>query len=152
MELKGVILPGSSENIGNKESIKRFMTEVIGNTLVERKVVTLNIPEDSEVDDRNFVLDFGKVSSMSIFQKDALKSIVGVDANISENAKTTVYMYKNKKLIKLGKGDSNTLERIIPIVREHIFGGDIEVYRDYRIGCKAVRYDYADIGRMRMNL
>jgi len=152
----GIMLPGKHIN---SDMSKELRSEVIGDTLVTRKVSILNIPEEQEIDRKNFIFDFSKVSSISVFQKEALKSLL-VKQNTNEviandevgNSETTIYMYKGKKLVKLGKGDSSILERIVPIMKKHVFDEEIEIYRDYIIGEEVQKFECPDIGNMRMNL
>lgn len=136
-----VQLPSSNINIDSSLQETGLKDAIEGET-VDRLV----IPKDSVIDHLNFVFDFSGIDTITVFQKQALKSLITPDGTIS------LYLYRPNGMARIGKGDKYSLERIIPLVRKYIFADEINVYKNYEVGKRAVKVVSGDITQMRLNL
>ena len=80
-------------------------------------------------------------------QKNSLKALVSSEGTIQ------LYLYiKGKGLMAFGMGEKYTLEKMIPLLRFHVFDNEIKIYKDFKVGCKPVEIENRDITKMRLNL
>jgi len=140
-----VVLPTiSSEATDNSKSL---ISESIDRKILGEKVITLDIPEDSEIAKNNFIFDFTNFGQINVMQKNSLKALVSRDGTVQ------LYLYiKGKGLMAFGMGEKYTLEKMIPLIKFHVFDNEIKVYKDFKIGCKPVEVENRDITKMRLNL
>lgn len=139
-----VALPNVSDEAVEEQ--KQLMSQSIEKEIGGRQVKKLILPEDSAIEHNNFLFDFSEVESISIFQKEAIKGL------ISNNGDTALYLYKPSSLVRFGWGDRYTLERLIPIIREQVFGNEIRIFKDFQEGEPLNEVSKKDITKLRINL
>lgn len=130
----------------NIQEHKELMSESIKETISAETVKVLILPETAIIDELNFIFDFSKTETITVFQREALKSL------ISKNGDVTLYLYRTNGLVEFGKGDKYLLERVLPLVSHFIFGDEVIIYKNYKIGEKAVKLAGRDVGHLRLNL
>ena len=64
----------------------------------------------------------------------------------------TIYLNTGSKLIKIGKGKSEILDRLLALVISSIFGDKALIYKDYTVGEKPKIVSKKDISTMRLTL
>ena len=141
-----VALPSvSTDDLDKQQALKsQKITEVLAKEMVK----TLLLPEDKTIADENYIFDFSEVESISVFKKEALKSLISK----SDTADISLYLYRKNGLVQFGKGDRYYLERIIPIMLNNIFGDEIKVYKNFKQGEPLVEVKERDITKLRLNL
>lgn len=110
-------------------------------------IKTLLLPEETRISDRNFVFDFSDTDKISVFQKEALKSLV-----TANDGDTSLYLYRKNGLVEFGKGVRHCLERLIPLMRACVFNNEIRVYKDFCVGKPVQEMESRDITKLRLNL
>lgn len=127
----------SADSEKNKELIKNTFGNAIDGDIVQKVLVTIK----SSIAPKNYVLDFSNVGIITIFQKEALKSLVykkkkqtiKEQEQYEEPELITIYMARTgKDLTELGKGERYYLEKALPLLKSHIFADDIVVYKDFK--------------------
>lgn len=139
-----IVLPNVSPE--TVEEQKQLMSQSIEKEIGGKQVKKIILPEDSVIEHSNFLFDFSEVESISIFQKEAIKGL------ISKNGDTALYLYKPSSLVRFGWGDRYTLERLVPILREQVFGNEIRVFKDFQEGQPIIEVSKKDITKLRINL
>lgn len=139
-----VALPNvSAEVVSEQQSMRsKNIEKEIGGSQVKKLI----IPEDSEIDSSNIIFDFSEIESISIMQKEALKGLV------SSKGDATIYLYRKNSLVKVGYGKRHILERLIPMIKEQIFGSEVRVFKDFEVGKTPIELSKKDITKLRMNL
>ena len=94
----------------------------------------------------NYVLSLLGVKDIFDYQ---LKSI---EALLNEDGDVTIYLNTGSKLIKIGKGKSEILDRLLALVISSIFGDRALIYKDYTVGEKPKIVSKKDISTMRLTL
>ena len=74
-----------------------------------------------------------------------------IQYNSDSRAFTAWYNSKNG-LTAFGMGDKFLLERLVPLIREHIFNNEIKVYKNFKVGNPLEEVNSKDITKMRLNL
>lgn len=118
-----VVMP-SSDRI---EDTSGLMSSDISPILTGNKVSRLLVPVDSSVDYPNYVIDLSDIKSITSFQKESLRSLC------SELGDCSLYLYAANKLKKIGTGNKDSLEILLPIVRSDCFGSNIRIYRNFKL-------------------
>lgn len=139
-----VTLPQVSEQkVAEQSSLK---SQSIESAISGTKVKTIILPEEAVIDEHNFIFDFSEMETISVFQREAIKSLISTDGD------TSLYLYKKNSLVKIGCGDKYTLERMIPIVRAHVFDNGIRVFKDFGDSKPVQEVEGRDITQLRLNL
>jgi hypothetical protein len=125
---------------------KKLISGDISGAILGDEVKKLILPESSVISEENFIFDFSASQTITVFQKEALKSLISSDGTIS------LYLYKKNGLVEFGKGEKYSLERMIPLVRHFIFNDEISIYKNYQPGQVAKSVVSRDITKMRLNL
>lgn len=141
---KEVSLPSIGEEVVEQQ--KSIMSQSIEGAISGEKVKTLILPEEAMIDKSNIVFDFSEMETISIFQKEALKGLVCKDGD------TSLYLYKKNTLVKIGTGHRYLLERLIPLIREQVFGDTVRVFKDFEVGKPVIEMSKKDITQLRLNL
>lgn len=141
---KEVSLPSIGEEVVEQQ--KSIMSQSIEGAISGEKVKTLILPEEAMIDKSNIVFDFSEMETISIFQKEALKGLVCKDGD------TSLYLYKKNTLVKIGTGHRHLLERLIPLIREQVFGDTVRVFKDFEVGKPVIEMNKKDITQLRLNL
>lgn len=140
-----VVMPHINTEISEDSS--KLISKSIDGAILGDKVKTLIIKEDTEIAPYNYVFDFSNVESINIIQKSSLKSL------ISKYGDVQLYLYNSKNgLTAFGMGDKFLLERLVPLIREHIFNNEIKVYKNFKVGNPLEEVNSKDITKMRLNL
>lgn len=111
--------------------------EAISGDVVQRVLVTIK----NKLAPSNYVLDFSNVGAITIFQKEALRSLVYKKKKATlkelefgtqeEPELITLYMARSgKDLTELGKGEKYFLEKALPLLRTCVFGDEIVIFKD----------------------
>lgn len=130
----------------NIESNKGLQEGALKDAIDGEVVQRLVLPKSSIIDRENFVFDFSNVDTITIFQKEALKSLIKSEGTVS------LYLYRPNGMVKIGKGEKYSLERMVPLVKRYIFNDEINVYKNYIAGMPAKKVVSGDITQMRLNL
>lgn len=140
-----VVLPTISVEATNTEN--SLISESIDGAILGDKVKTLIIPEDLEISTHNYIFDFTDLATVNVLQKLSLKSL------ISKYGDVQLYLYNKKTgLTAFGMGDKYSLERLVPLIKEHVFNNEIKIYKNFVIGNKLEEVVSKDITKMRLNL
>lgn len=124
-----------------------LMKDDLDNKIMGQVVKVLDIPEDTEIEDENYIFDFGEVGIINVMQKKALTALISKDGDIR------LYLYNKKNgLFAFGYGEKYKLEKIIPILRRNVLDDEVKVYKNYKIGERPVEVKDRDITKMRLNL
>lgn len=139
-----IVLP----NIGGTDATSQqtLISEDINKDISGEMVKTIRVKEDTEIDPENFVLDLSNIDQITASQKEVVKSL------ISRFGTTSIYLYKRQGLIKLGNGDKYSLERLLPLIRFHVFNNEIKIYKNFEIGKPLDEVDSKDITKLRLHL
>lgn len=135
-----------SISIEQTEEQAKLTSDDISSDISGETVKVIRVKEDVDIDPENFVLDLSDIDQVSASQKEVLKSLVIPDGTVS------VYLYKKQGLIRLGGGDKYTLERLLPIIKEHVFNGELNVYKNFERGKPVETIDCKDITKLRLRL
>lgn len=96
--------------------------------LIQRETVkTLVLPEDTQLAEENYVLDFSNYSNPTIFKREILKSLISKD---KDTATVAIYLCNDNKFVQIGWGEKYYLSRILPLIKLNIFGDDVGVYKN----------------------
>lgn len=125
---------------------KLISTDISKSVLGDNKVKIVVLPEESNIQTPNYVLDFTNCSEITIFQKEALMNL------LSDDGDTALYLYNEKALTRFGYGMSHKLENLMPLTKKYVFGGDIKIYRDLKRDEPANEVISRDITKLRLNL
>lgn len=141
-----VAMPSIGSDISEEQS--SLISKDISDAISGETVKKLILPEESVIAEENFVFDFSDLDSVTIFEREALKSLVNKDGTVS------LYLYKKggMGLVEFGKGEKYSLEREVPLLRHFVFGDGINIYKNYKVGEPAVSIESRDITKMRLNL
>lgn len=140
-----VVLPSVKVEDTEKSGIS-LMSEGVLEDISGETVKTLRIKEEFEIDPNNFILDLSDVGQVTAAQKDVIKSLIAKDGD------TAIYLYKKQGLIKLGVGNKYSLERVLPILKVHVFDNAIRIYKNFSRGCAVNEIDTKDITKLRLGL
>ena len=141
-----VALPSISQDAS--EDSKELISASIDSKILGDKVKVIDIPEDTAISEENFIFDFSELEAINIIQKNSLKSLIS-----DEDGDVQLYLYNKKAgLVSFGFGEKYKLEKIIPLIRFHIFDNKIKIYKNYKIGTKPIEVENADITKLRLNL
>lgn len=150
MDKTSIELFGTDANSVVIPSIEEANTELysenISEVLLAPKVDVISVPKDSKVNPNNFIFDFSNLDSISVMQKEVLKSLVSKDGNIE------LYLYRKNGLISFGLGEKYYLERVIPLVKQWIFGDEIKVYKNFIPGKQIFEVTGRDFTKLRLNI
>lgn len=120
-----------------------FVADQLGDAIEGEQVQKVLLPFSNILEEVNYVLDFTDISTITVFQKEALKGLLYKkhkktlkETNNEDNEDKveliTVYMYrKAKDVVELGKGEKFHLERAIPLLKKYVFDNEINVYKNY---------------------
>lgn len=140
------IMPSDNacESIANSSSdlISPDMGMVIGGETIKTQL----IPEENKIDSPNYVIDMSSLDEVYEYQMDAL------DALLDKEGDTSIYVNTATGLVKIGMGNSLILDRVLAISVQKLFSGGCRLFRDYRIGEKAVEVSTKDIRTMRLSI
>ena len=139
-----VALP--SIEIQQSDEQAKLMSDNIASELSKPTIKTIRIKEDIEIDPLNFVIDLSCVDTVTVLQKDVLKSL------ISSSGDASIYLYKKQGLIKIGVGKRFELERLFPIIKNAVFNDEIKVYKNLNKGGEIEEINTKDITNYRLNL
>ena len=142
-----VVLPSVNEKVVQQQ--EQLMSADIQGAISGDTVKKLLLPESSKIDPCNFSFDFSEMQSVTVFQREALKSL-GSKKESKQNV--SLYLYRKDGLVKFGMGEKYSLEREIPLLRHFIFGDEIRVYKNYVEGEPIVEVTGRDVTQMRLNL
>ena len=124
-----------------------LMKDDLDRKIMGEVVKVLDIPEDVDIEDENYIFDFGEVGIINVMQKNALTALLSKEGTIR------LYLYNKKNgLFAFGYGEKYKLEKIIPILRRNVLDDGVKIYKNYRIGEKPIEVKDRDITKMRLNL
>lgn len=124
-----------------------LISESIEEAISGEQVKTLILPEDSEIAPLNYIFDFSDVQSINKIQQSALKALVARDGDVQ------LYLYRKQGgLTAFGEGNKYVLERMIPLIRHHVFNNEIKIYKNFAVGQEVEEVFAKDITKMRLNL
>lgn len=141
-ENKEMKMPGDS----NLEKGNSLRTDNVVKALTGEQVKTLLLPEEQLIELPNYVIDFSKNMQMTVFQKLALDSL------LSKNGDTSIYLYNNNNIIKIGSGIQYKLEMILSSYKNNILNKDVNIYKDVERGKELKEVIARDITKLRMNI
>ena len=141
-----VALPKVSDEEVQKQ--QGLMTEDISEIISAETISPLRIKEGI-LDTENYVFDYSRVQTVSIFEKNVLKSILD-----AENGDISIYLYnRNDKLSYIGKGERYRLARILPLLKNNVFSAELNILKDYVAGSSDVQLVTSkDITKLRLKL
>lgn len=141
-----VALPKVSDEEVQKQ--QGLMTEDISEIISAETISPLRIKEGI-LDAENYVFDYSRVQTVSIFEKNVLKSILD-----AENGDISIYLYnRNDKLSYIGKGERYRLARILPLLKNNVFSDELNILKDYVAGSSDVQLVTSkDITKLRLKL
>ena len=142
-----VVLPSVNEKVAQQQ--EELMSADIQGAISGDTVKKLLLPEASKIDPCNFIFDFSDMKSVTVFQREALKSLV---SKKESKQNVSLYLYRKDGLVKFGMGEKYSLEREIPLLRHFICGDEIRVYKNYVEGEPIVEVTGRDVTQMRLNL
>lgn len=129
------------------EKQKSLVSENVEKGILGDTVKTLLIPEDAEIADLNYIFDFSTLESINPVQKEALKALVRLDGNVQ------LYLYKSEiGLTAFGTGDDFLLEKMVPLIKFHVFNDEIRVVKNFKRGHQLNEVKTMDFTKMRLNL
>ena len=138
-----VVMP-SSDRV---EDTKGLMSADISPALLGEKISRIVVPVDKEIEYPNYIIDFTDVKSISYFQKEALRSLC------TEFGDCSIYLYLANKLEKIGNGEADSLEILLPIVRNDCFDSKIKIYRNFKLGDEKVdEIKGIDVTKLSLNI
>lgn len=140
------IMPTINSEISSEQSELISDKNQVYDNIMHDTVVRISLPKEAKIADKNFIFDFSNMESISVFQKEALKSLVAPEGNVS------LYLYKKDTITKFGEGEQFNLERMIPLLRHYVFTDDIRIYKDYAEGKALEEIEARDITKLRLNL
>lgn len=124
-----------------------FVADQLGDALEGEQVQKVLLPFSNVLEASNYVLDFTDISTITVFQKEALKGLLykkhkktlkeldSEDSSEDNVELITIYMYrKAKDTVELGKGEKFHLEKAIPLLKKYVFSDEIKVYKNYNPG------------------
>lgn len=142
-----------------------FVANQLGDAIEGKQVQKVLLPFSNVLEEVNYVLDFTDISTITVFQKEALKGLLYKKhkktlKEITEKTDTedeveliTVYMHrKGKDTVELGKGEKFHLERAVPLLKKYVFGDEIKVYKDYNSGTQKAKIITENTISYRLNL
>lgn len=136
----------SMPNVGNigdqQEQLKSedILPDISGET-----VKIIRMKEDTVIDPVNFFLDITNVQ-LNSSQKDVLKSLVSKHGDVS------IYLYKNGNTNKIGLGNKEELERLLHLIKKHVFMDTLKIYKNVVPGEKPKEIGSKDITKYRLNI
>lgn len=126
-----------------------FVADQLGDALEGEQVQKVLLPFSNVLEASNYVLDFTDISTITVFQKEALKGLLykkhkktlkeldSEDSSEDNVELITIYMYrKAKDTVELGKGEKFHLEKAIPLLKKYVFSDEIKVYKNYNPGSR----------------
>lgn len=140
------IMPTINSEISTEQSELISDETQIYENIMHDTVVRISLPKEAKITEKNFIFDFSNMESISVFQKEALKSLVEQEGNVS------LYLYKKDTVTKFGEGEQFKLERMIPLLRHYVFCDDIKIYKNYAEGKPLEEVEVRDITKLRLNL
>lgn len=140
------IMPTIQTEVSNEQSELISDENQVYDNIMHDTVVRISLPKEATIAEKNFIFDFSDMESISVFQKEALKSLVSTEGNVS------LYLYKKNNITKFGEGEQFTLERMVPLLRHYVFCDDIKIYKDYAEGKPLEEIEARDITKLRLNL
>lgn len=140
-----VVMPNNFEESSKSEQSK-LMSNDIAKAIVGNEVKIIVLPEETDIQYPNYVLDFSDCTEITIFQKEALMNLISKDGD------TALYLYNKKSLTRFGYGLKYKLENLMILTKKHIFGDNIKIYRDVQRDKPVDEVISRDITRQRLNL
>ena len=140
-----VIMPQIKQETDD-ENQQSLVSEDISSDISGESVKIIRVKEDTIIDENNFILDLSDVGQITASQKEVIKSL------ISSYGNTSIYLYKKQGLIKLGEGDKYSLERILPLIKLHVFDNAIRIYKNFKRDEPVNEISTKDITKLRLHL
>lgn len=152
-----VAMPGQSIKLDEaeiseqeiKDSLKSttdVISQGIEGALSGETVKSVLIPEESDIIQPNYVIDFSELGEIEPIQS------MAIDALLNEDGDMAVYGYTNGGITKLGMGYSDVLNRVIASAIGNVFNNQCLIYRNYDIGKKLDIVDSKDISHLRLSI
>ena len=140
-----VAMPSINTELDEKDN--DLISDSIDGAILGDQVKTLLLPETTEIAELNYILDFSKAPPISKIQLLSMYSL------LSKGGEVQIYVYnKEKALIALGYGDKYKLERLMPLIKTHVFEDKITIYKNFHIGEKPQVIKSKDVTKMKLNL
>lgn len=146
---KSVVMPSASLTKESSEALPEKSKDInVEKAISGKKVKTVLLPEDTDIYERNFVLDLTNMTAITAMQLKVISALICKDGN------TAVYLYKKSSgLTLLGYGYNYSLERNLPLIREHIFGdGEVKIYKNFSRNGELHEVLGSDITQLRLHL
>lgn len=130
-----------------KQQIERasLISEGLEKAIQGETVKSVMLPEETMIIQPNFVIDVSKIQLYK-HQEFAISYLLHPDGD------TALYLNGIHGMGKLGYGDGETLERVIPLMVEHIFHGEIKAYKNFEPGKPLIEVSNKDISAMRLTI
>lgn len=152
---EGVILPGSNTNMEDSEHLKSVsIKEAISGSEVDTRVFL----KSHGLKKSNVLIDFGEQHVLTVFQREAIKSLL-VQTDITEEQAEeagiklkTIYVMLGNNIMELGKGEEESLFKALPILLKSVLGDKVRIYVDVEPGAgkKLRRVTPEDRGSVRL--
>ena len=131
-------LDNSTEQLMSKDVAPEISKEVVSNVL---------IPNKSNIELPNYVLDFRYAKTLKEYQINALNNL------IEQNGGTvSIYVLLNNGLEKIGNGDVNKLRSLLEVGVRSLFNGQCKVYQNYEQGKPVHELKGADPSSIILNI
>lgn len=144
---------GLNEGTVSDEDIKQQLksgTELISEGLDRairgETVKSMMIPEDTSIALPNYVIDITSVERFADYHTEAL------DALLDDDGDVIVYIYTPTGLVKVGRGLSFVLDRIIAPAINNLFSSKGKVYKDFQIGKPVREISGKNLSTLRLNI
>ena len=139
-----VVMPSIKNTEVNTEV--NLISEGLERAIKGETVKSLMIPEDMEVSLPNYVIDLCNVEPLYEFQAQ------GIDALLHPDGDTTIYANTPTGLVKLARGLSDILDRILAIAIANLFNNQAVIYKDFEPGKPLKLVSNKDITTMRLSI
>jgi hypothetical protein len=138
------IMPGSNpEDLAKQEALTK---SEIDNAIFGRKIKTVVLPEEAQIELPNYVIDLTDLGEITIFQKAALQNL------LTTGGDTAIYFYLGKRFTRVGYGMSHRLENLLSLTKKHIFSDKISIYRNLERDKPVDEVVTRDVTKLRLNL
>lgn len=140
-----VQMPSIPQVVSKEEANNIEVKGITDKDLSGDEVSVVRVPT-ANVENKNYVIDLSQHDSITEFQARALSSLR------SKNGDVTIYLKTSKAMVSIGKGESNFLSRILPLMMSHVLTEPVVIYKDFVAGAEPHVVERKDVTQMRLNL
>lgn len=142
-----IVMPGSGAGYEEQKSLSE--SAPIEGNITGKEVKHVILPEDDSVKLPNYVIHFPESEKITIFQRQALLALKEKDPQLQI---ASLYISRGNKMLKIGEGDPQKLNMVLPTVINIIFDNKIRVFKDVQNGVRAEEVKRTDISKLRLKL